>query len=130
MDPLYRLKGIRLIRINCLASKVPACSIEPVAKEEIIRKYADGGCLKQLVFDLVFRLPYDLENEETDRNAVFLEKLAGWMKETSGNGILPELPDGMTAISIEAVTPGVLKNSAERSARYELRARVVYEVGS
>ncbi len=70
-------------------------------------------------------------NEDADRlqNNGFYEDFAEWLRTQSEAGILPSLPTGYTAVSIEALSNGFLMESSEvlSTAVYSINCRLVYE---
>ena len=70
-------------------------------------------------------------NEDADRlqNNGFYEDFAEWLRTQSEAGILPSLPSGYTAVSIEALSNGFLMESSEvlSTAVYSINCRLVYE---
>ncbi|MBQ4109703.1 MAG: hypothetical protein IJC74_02350 [Clostridia bacterium] len=117
------------VKINYLSHKPYSFSVSPVGGEETVKKYADGGCLKQLVFRLSARFPYDEEDSELVASAVFLEELSDWIKETSKKGILPEFNSHSETVGMEVLSSGEMKKAETKTALYELKARVLsYEL--
>lgn len=116
------------VKINYLSHKPYSFSVSPVGGEETVKKYADGGCLKQLVFKLSARFPYDEEDSELVASAVFLEELSKWISEASEEGNLPVLSGKREAVALEVLSSGEMKKAETKTAVYELKARVLYSV--
>ena len=116
------------VKINHLSHKPYSFSITPVGTAETIKKYTDGGSLKQLVFRLSVRFPYDEEDSELVASAVFMEELSRWICEASKKGILPEFGTHSETVGMEILSSGEMKKADTKTALYELKARVLMNV--
>ena len=56
----------------------------------------------------------------------FYEDLCDWVEAQSRAGILPELPEGMYADSIEVLSPGYIYDITGKNARYQMPMRLIY----
>ena len=71
------LLGIKL-NVNCLGEKNGSMIIKTLPSKEIIREYADGGTLRQYLFEICLRTSFDSDMNENTETAVFMEKLKNW----------------------------------------------------
>lgn len=117
----------RRFNINCLDSKVRSCALEPSLTEPIVKKYADGGSLRQYEFIFATREYFDNDVRENTEAAVFYERLAEWVEGQNRRGDLPTLGNGLTAVGLEVCGAGYLYKINESKARYQIQLRLLYE---
>ena len=116
------------ININCLGTKMRSFSIDNVASDSVIKKYCDGGTLKQAVFTLGVRDRYDENLGENLYVSNLLEEIEIWIHQQNIIKNLPVLGDGnMIARSIEVTKSGYLHDTSMASGRWQLEFRVVYK---
>lgn len=102
----------------------PAYMIEIIPAEPVLKRYADGSSVRQLVFAISSREYYDdIENIDTSK---FYEDFADWLERQSRDGKLPELPKNMEARKITATTPGYLYNAEGTKAQYRIQGVLKY----
>ena len=114
------------INVNYLGEKTRRYTIEQEPVSQIIKKYSDGGTMRQLVFVFASRELFGEEERENLEISRFYEEFADWLEKTSANGILPLLDEGKTALGIEALTGGYLMSNDQRTARYQIQCRLIY----
>lgn len=106
-------------------------SIEKVEAPTIIKKNVLGTKTERqcqfIIASRSFINPH-VDTQNIDNLNLF-EKIEEWFYRNSKNGILPELNDDETAISIEATTPGYLygTNKEYTIARYQMSCKLLYE---
>ena len=114
------------INVNYLGEKKRKYTLEQEPHAPIIKRYADGGSLRQFVFAFASRELFgekEIENLEVSR---FYEEFAEWLESTSEKKILPKLDPGKTALRLEVLTGGYLLSNTNTSARYEIQCRLIY----
>jgi hypothetical protein len=92
----------------------------------VIKRYTDGGALKQYVFVFGSREYYGSDVLQNLENSGFFERFAEWVEEQSEKGNLPELEGNKQAISMEVLTSGYLFSANEDNARYQIQCRLIY----
>ncbi|MGN1098072.1 MAG: chloramphenicol resistance protein [Clostridia bacterium] len=120
------LEGGR-VNINYLGSGGGDYSIENVPAEPVLKRYVDGGELRQYVFVFASREFYDenhLQNMETAR---FYEELCQWIERQNESGKLPALGGGLIPQKIEVTATGGISSSKAASARFQLQGRLIYK---
>lgn len=117
----------RKIKANYLSDKPEAYSIDAVPCNPIIKKYSDGGSLRQYIFTFGSRTYYDAEEIENLKTAVFYEKLAEWFEEINAGKTMPKLEEGMTALRFEILSSGYLYSANGPTAQYRLQCRLIYD---
>lgn len=101
-------------------------TIDSAPTTNIIKKYVDGGALKQYVFVFGSREYYGADEIQNIENSGFYEKFSEWLEEQSEKGNLPQLEGNKKAMSMETLTTGYLFSADESSARYQIQARLIY----
>lgn len=117
----------RRLNVNCLDSKLHSCTIEPVPSSVVIKKYPDGGELREYPFVFATREYFDPDVCENLKTALFYEKFADWIQSRNQNGDLPILKDGCEAVCFEIMSTGYLYRTDEPKARYQIQLRLIYE---
>lgn len=115
------------INVNYLGERARRYTLEQEPVSRVIKKYSDGGTMRQLVFVFASRELFGEEDRENLEISRFYEELAEWLDKTSADGILPKLADGKTALKIEALTGGYLMSNDQRTARYQIQCRLIYK---
>ncbi len=115
------------ININCLGSKPVCYSIEQVAKEPVVKRYCDGGALKQCCFIFAVRDSYDEVPEFNIEAAELMEQIEGWVEQQNMVGNLPQLENShLFPESIEVTSSGSMFDSTIDSARLQIEFRLLY----
>lgn len=114
------------IKVNCLSEKAESYTIEPVPASPIIRKYADGGSMRQYLFVFASRNYYDEDERNNIKAAEFFEKFGEWIEQVTDQNNLPELSKGYTPIRLEVLSTGYLFSADATKARYQIQCRLIY----
>lgn len=101
-------------------------SIDTVPVESTIKRYADGGVLKQYNFVFASRETYGQDRAKNIQNSGFYEKLESWFEEQTYKKDLPTLTKGRSSQSIETLSSGFVMQADETTARYQIQCRLVY----
>ena len=113
------------INVNYLGAKKADYSIESVPSEPVIRRYVDGGSLRQFVFVFASREYYDEDQLRNMDTARFYEELGAWIEERCRARRLPALTEG-TALKLEVTAGGYLLSDKAGTARFQLQCRLIY----
>lgn len=114
------------LNINYLGAEAKDYTIDPVPAESIIKKYVDGGAIKQYIFVFASREFYGNDTMQNIESSGFYEKLSSWIEEQNKIGNLPELKGGKKPIELSISTSGYLFGASEDSARYQIQMRLTY----
>lgn len=114
------------VNINYLPSQPRSFAVDSVASDPIVRKYADGGTLRQMCFAVACRDAYDADAGGNAETAKLMEGVAEWLDGCDKAGIYPEIPEG-EPIKIEVTSAPSVENTAGYSARTSMRARMIYK---
>lgn len=115
------------LRVDYLGADPIEYTVEAVPCDPIYQQYADGGSIKQFLFIFASRDFFSADINQCIENLDFYEKFAGWIEENDNNKIYPQLDSGKTAVKIEVLTQGYAFDFDEKSARYQLQLRLLYE---
>lgn len=115
------------ININCLGEASVCYSIDNVSAEPVIKKYCDGGTLRQFVFVLALRDAYDENVLNNLKSAQFFEQVEAWISEQNRAGMLPQTEDErIKPLSIEVTKSGCLSESHLSDGRWQMELRIIY----
>lgn len=114
------------INVDYLGPDAVRYTIDAVPAAPIVKSYAGGDSLRQFVFVFASREFYGQEVLQNIENNGFYESFAAWLEEQTNNGNLPQLSDGKTAQSIEALSTGYLYDGDTDNARYQIQCRLLY----
>ncbi|MBQ7975405.1 MAG: hypothetical protein IJ300_06935 [Clostridia bacterium] len=114
------------IKVDFLPSEANKYSIEPVPVNPLIRKYVDGSCQKQYVFEFASRKSIDANDLTNLENNGFYEQLEAWINENNRAKKFPQLGDGKYAQRVECLTHGYNYGQDGKTGRYQIQCRVIY----
>ena len=101
-------------------------SLETQPGTTLIRRYTDGSSQRQHLFCLRSIQPYDGDTLAAIGNSGLYEQLADWMDTATREGTLPTLPDGKTAQTVQALSPGYLYGPQGMEGYYLIQCRMTY----
>ena len=117
------------LKLDCLGEKPTACCIEASPAGRLVRRYPDGGSLRQFVFVFATREYFDADAREQLKTAEFYENFYDWIEECEEKGIFPELEGGLEPVGWEVLTNGYQFKTDLKTARYQIQLRLLYEKG-
>lgn len=120
LDELARLN------VDYLGVEPVEYTIDSQPTTPVLKRYTDGGVLKQYVFVFGSREYYGSDVLQNLENSGFFERFAEWIEEQSEKGNLPQLEGNKQAISMEVLTSGYLFSASEDNARYQIQMRLIY----
>lgn len=119
------LRGRRL-NVDYLPKKPIAYMLSPSPADSVVTRYHGGAALRQLVFVLASVNLFGEEVLTNLANSGFYEALEAWMRTETRRRRLPKLPDGCTAMRLEALSTGYLYDATATEAHYQIQCRLVY----
>lgn len=114
------------INVDYLGVKAVEYTIDSVPVEPILKKYTDGGALKQFVFVFGSREYYGSDVLQNMDNSGFYQLFSEWVEEQNDIGNLPMLSGNKEATELKVLTQGYLFDSSEEHARYQIQVRLTY----
>ena len=112
------------ILVDFLGEDATSYSIEPIPVEPVLKSYADGGSLRQYVFQFGSREFYDNSVAQNINNLGFYEKFQEEIETNNKNGVLPEI---IGIQSIECLNNGTIQDVQSGTAKYVIQMRITYE---
>lgn len=101
-------------------------TIEQVPGNPLIKRYVDGGEMRQMLFVLASREEYSQQDWKQIAVADFYEKLQDWFEAQNNTKAFPLIGEGLSALRFEATSGGYLMSSDMKTARYQIQCRLVY----
>lgn len=115
------------VNINCLGEKSACYSIDNVGVDSVIKRYCDGGTLRQFVFVLALRDVYDENVSENLRISGMFEQIENWILQQNKENMLPQIADKhIEPQSIEVIKSGYLLESHKQDGRWQMEIRMIY----
>ncbi len=114
------------LNVNYLGKNSGDYSLEGLPTSPAIKKYVDGGELRQYAFVFASREYYDEDRLRNTETAEFYERLCAWIEKKNSARELPALEDGLTAQRLEVTDTGFVAAAAMGSARFQLQCRLIY----
>ena len=112
------------ILVDFLGEDATSYSIEPIPVEPVLKYYADGGSLRQYIFQFGSREFYDNSVAQNINNLGFYEKFQEEIETNNKNGVLPDIK-GIQ--KIECLNNGTIQDVQSGTAKYVIQMRITYE---
>ena len=113
--------------VDFLGEDADTYSIDTIPSEEVIKRYKDGGCVKQFQFAVSSRRFYDQNIAQNIDNLKFFEDLGAWVEQRAKARELPTMDGGRSAQKIVVTStayPFIV--SEDGKARYQMQMRLEY----
>lgn len=113
--------------VDFLGEDADTYSVDTIPSEEVLKRYKDGGSVKQFQFAVSSRRFYDQNIAQNIENLKFFEDLGAWVEERAKARKLPVMDGGRTAQKIVVTStayPFVV--SEDGKARYQMQMRLEY----
>ena len=113
--------------VDFLGEDADTYSIDTIPSEEVIKRYKDGGCVKQFQFAISSRRFYDQNIAQNIDNLKFFEDLGAWVEKKAKARQLPVMDSGRTAQKIIVTStayPFIVDEGGK--ARYQMQMRLEY----
>ncbi len=113
--------------VDFLDEEADTYSVDTIPCEEVIKRYKDGGKVKQFQFAVSSRRFYEQNIKQNLSNLQFFEDLSYWIEEKASKKELPSMDKGRTAQKIVVTStayPFVV--SEDGKARYQIQLRLEY----
>ena len=113
--------------VDFLDENADTYSVDTIPCEEIIKRYMDGGTVKQFQFAVSSRRFYEQNIKQNLSNLQFFEDLTAWVESKARSRQLPTMDKGRTAQKIVVTStayPFII--SEDGKARYQIQMRLEY----
>lgn len=97
------------INVDYLKDKIGSYSIDQTPSNPIVKKYMDGGKLKQITFDFSVQAPISSQAIVNLANSKFCEDFMEWVEEQNELDNLPKI-DGIREVTCTSPRIFVTKN--------------------
>lgn len=114
------------INVDMLPEEPQQYCLEVVPCTPILQKYTDGSSKNQYLFIFASREYFSEDECNNMRNLEFYEKLENWIEQMNKFGLLPQLPEGDTPLSVEVLSSGYVMDNDTKTARYQIQCRLKY----
>lgn len=114
------------IDVDFLPAEAGGYSLETTPCAEWVKRYVDGSGLRQFQFVLASREFFDETIRTQLEHIGFYENFSVWLDEQTLQKHFPELPDGCTAVKIQAVSCGYAMEQGANTARYQIQCKLLY----
>ena len=113
--------------VDFLDEDADTYSVDTIPCEEIIKRYKDGGTVRQFQFAVSSRRYYEQNIKNNLSNLQFFEDLTAWIESKSRARQLPTMDKGRTAQKIVVTSSGYPFDVTENGmARYQMQLRLEY----
>ncbi len=119
------LKG--RLDVDFLGEDAETYSVDTIPCEEVLKRYKDGGTMKQFQFAVSSRRFYEQNIKQNISNLQFFEDLTKWVEKQTRARKLPTMDDGRQPIKIVVTStayPFIV--SEDGKARYQIQMRLEY----
>lgn len=115
------------IDVDFFSKEENTFSIDTIPATSIIKQYTAGGSMRQHLFVLRWLGPHNDDTAQRIENCGLFEHLADWLGAQTNARNLPQLPQGKTAIKIEA-SAAAYRSGIEKSTvgLYQIQCRLIY----
>ena len=115
------------IGVNYLSEKPLHYTIDEVPTDPVIKRYTDGGSLRQCLFVIASREAFGPEIAENLAISRFYEQLSDEFERLSDQKVLPHFENpSIIPYRLEALSTGYLLSNDERTARFQIQCRLIY----
>lgn len=115
------------INVNYLGAEPLSYSIEEIPEVQVLKKYTDGGELRQKLFTFSSREVFDSEVISNESISQFYEELAKWVEENNKKGIFPKMEEKFEPWHIEMLTSQYLMQEDGKTARFQMDFKLIYK---
>lgn len=119
------LKG--RLDVDFLDEDAETYSVDTIPCEEVLKRYKDGGTLKQFQFAVSSRRYYEQNIKNNLSNLQFFEDLTAWVESKARSRELPTMDKGRQPLKIVVTStayPFIV--SEDGKARYQIQMRLEY----
>lgn len=116
------------LNVDYLGFEPTEYSIDGTPVEPVIKRYVDGGTVRQYNFVFASVEVYGQDTLNNMANSGFYEDFANWLEACSKEGTLPEMDSGKEPLRIEALNTGYLFDTTTHTGRYQIQCRLIYRM--
>lgn len=102
-------------------------SVNPLPCDPLVKRYADGGIVKQFQFAFTSKETYDADARTCIENSGFYQQFEEWIEQKDRSGDLPDIGEKKTPLSISIMQNGYLYEVDSDLAQYQIQCKIEYE---
>lgn len=114
------------LSVDYLGQEPTGYTIDVMPSSGILKRYADGGSLREFLFVFGSREYYGKTVLQNLENSGFYERFAAWLEDRDRHGDYPEIGEGRTVQEMSVTSTGYLFDATENNARYQIQCRLLY----
>lgn len=116
-------------RVNVDYLNIPmSYSIDPLPADPLVRRYIDGGSVRQFLFAFTSKEEFDGDARAGIENSGFYQKFGEWIENQSSKKNLPILENpNQHPVAMEIVQGGYLYDAETDMGQYQIQCRLIYE---
>lgn len=114
-----------IVNVNYIGAQM-SYSVDPLPCDPVLKKYVDGGAIKQYQFAFTSKEEYDEDARANIESSGFYEHFEEWLELQSHEGLSVDLGSKKTAVRFETLNKGYLYDVDGKDARYRIECRLVY----
>lgn len=116
----------RKIDADYLGTDVGDITIDTIPCDPIVKRYTDGGAIKQYLFLIASKNEYSSDTLTNLANIGFFERFSNWIDDQNKADILPVLDEGKQSQEMILVTHGYLMDAEAGQGRYQIQMKLLY----
>ena len=101
-------------------------SINALPGDTVIKKYADGGEIRQYNFAVSSRSFYGKDVKTNIENLDFFFKFGEWVEGNNKNKVFPKLAEKSYPQEVKVLTDGYLLSADMETGRYQVQCKLIY----
>ena len=101
-------------------------SVSIIPTDEVIKQYVDGSTKCRCPFTVSSINSYGQDVCQNLENAGLSEQMSNWIREKASRREYPELPDGLSALSMRAIGSGYLFEADVDNGKYQLQCEMIF----
>ena len=122
------LENNAILGIDKLGSEGIAYTIDSIPCDPVIKKYSDGGQMRQFQFVFASRQYYGMNVIDNLENSGFYEEFVDWIERNNAKGLsnLIDLGENRKALEIGINSLPYVYDTEENTARYQVQLNLKY----
>lgn len=125
IDHFDQLSPDGAVGVDYLKESAESYSIEPGIGDPWVKRYTDGGGVRQYNFSFTSREDYGADTLQNMENLKFYAYISDRVEALNLAGTLPAVPG---AYKIEVLTNGYIMDVSADTAKYQIQLRLLYAV--
>ena len=112
--------------VDFLPAEVATYSVDVTPVNPVVKRYTDGGSLRQVAFVFATRAYYGKHVRQQLDNLGLFEAFESWIEQQNRARKFPDLGEGRSVQKLEVTTSGYVFAPDTDTARYQIQCRLSY----